>query len=216
MNKDSSRRQMVQQQLRTWNVLQPSVLSAISGLARDQFVPADYVDLAYADTEIPLGYAQSMMTPIIEGRLLQSLDLKPEHAVLEIGTGFGYLTACLASLTDHVYSIDLRQDFIDQAAANLDRANVSNVSIEQMDAMDALPEGQFDAIAVTGSIPRPMTRLVESLKSGGRMFVVVGDAPIMMAQLVTRGDSAEWRPTTLFETMLAPLENAAATPAFSF
>lgn len=216
MNRDSARRQMVQQQLRTWNVLQPSVLSAIGGLARDQFVPADYVDLAYADTEIPLGYAQSMMTPIIEGRLLQSLDLKPEHSVLEIGTGFGYLTACLASLTDHVYSIDLRQDFIDQAAANLERANVSNVSIEQMDAMDALPERQFDAIAVTGSIPRPMTRLVESLKPGGRMFVVVGDAPLMMAQLVTRGDSAEWRPTTLFETMLTPLENAAATPAFSF
>ena len=216
MNKESARRQMVQQQLRTWDVLQPSVLSAISGLARDRFVPADYVDLAYADTEIPLGYAQSMMTPIIEGRLLQSLELKPEHSVLEIGTGCGELTACLASLTDHVYSIDLRQDFIDQAAANLERANVSNVSIAQMDAMDTLPEGQFDAIAVTGSIPRPMTRLIESLKPGGRMFVVVGDAPIMMAQLVTRGDSAEWKPTTLFETMLAPLDNAAATPAFSF
>jgi len=216
MNLDYARRRMVEQQLRTWDVLQPSVLSAISGLARDRFVPAKFRHLAYADTEIPLGHGQSMMTPIVEGRLLQALELEPQHSVLEIGTGSGYLTACLAMLTDHVQSIDIYQDFIDQAAANLDYAKIGNVSLTQMDALDTLPDGQFDAIAVAGSIPRPLTRLVESLKPGGRMFAVVGDAPVMMAQLILRGDSAEWRPTTLFETVLAPLENVAATPAFSF
>ena len=153
MNTDFARRQMVQQQIRTWDVSNASVLRVISDLHREQFVPTGFEDLAFADTEIPLPHGQMMMKPIVEGRLLQSLDLKPEHNVLEIGTGTGYLTACLARLSAAVSSVDIFSDCIAMAKSNLADAAIENIELICMDATTDLPKGQFDAVAVTGSLP---------------------------------------------------------------
>lgn len=216
MNTDFARQQMVEQQIRAWDVFEVTVLDAIQALPREQFVGSRFAQLAYADTEIPLKHGQKMMKPIVEGRLLQALELNRSHSVLEIGTGSGYLTACLAALAGDVTSIDYYQDFVDQATGRLSDLGIDNVTIECMDAMAAQPEGQFDAIAVTGSMPRPDQRLLASLKPGGRMFVITGDSPAMSAELVTRGDGEEWQAKTLFETDIAPLLNVESTPAFSF
>ena len=216
MNTDFARQQMVEQQIRAWDVFEVSVLDAIQALPREQFVPPDFAQLAYADTEIPLQHGQKMMKPIVEGRLLQALELNRSHSVLEIGTGSGYLTACLAALAGDVTSIDYYQIFVDQAKCRLSNLGIDNVTLECMDAMAELPDGQFDAIAVTGSVPRPDQRLLASLKPGGRMFVITGDSPVMSAELVTRGDGEEWQAITLFETDIAPLLNVESTPAFSF
>ena len=216
MNTEFARRRMVDQQIRTWDVHETSVLEAIQALPRDRFVAPGFEKLAYTDTEIPLLYGQKMMKPIVEGRLLQALRLNRHHSVLEIGTGSGYLTACLAALSGSVTSIDYYQDFVDQAADRLGDLGIENVTIECMDAMASLPDDQFDAIAVTGSMPRPDQRLLACLKPGGRMFVVTGDSPVMSAEIVTRGDGGEWQATSLFETDIAPLLNVDSTPAFSF
>lgn len=216
MNTDIARQRMVEQQIRTWDVLEPSVLAVMKRLARHRFMPDDYAHLAYAETEIPLGHGQTTLTPNVEGRLLQALALRSDQSVLEIGTGSGYLTACLASLADNVCSIDIHQDFVDRAAEKLADADIGNASCLCMDATTGLPDGQFDAIAVTASLPRPDGRLLESLTPGGRMFVVIGEPPVMSAQLVTRGDGTEWQSTSLFETELAPLLNIAAIPSFVF
>jgi protein-L-isoaspartate(D-aspartate) O-methyltransferase len=216
MNTDFARQQMVEQQIRAWDVFEVSVLEAIQALPREQFVPPRFAQLAYTDTEIPLQHGQKMMKPIVEGRLLQALELNHSHSVLEIGTGSGYLTACLAALAGDVTSIDYYQDFVDQATGRLSDLGIDNVTIECMDAMAALPEGRFDAIAVTGSMPKPDQRLLASLKPGGRMFVITGDSPVMSAELVTRGDREEWQAKTLFETDVAPLLNVKSRPAFTF
>ena len=216
MNTDFARQQMVEQQIRAWDVFDRPVLDAMQALPRDQFVPPAYAQLAYADTEIPLEHGQKMMKPIVEGRLLQALELNRDDSVLEIGTGSGYLTACLASLAGDVVSIDYYQEFIDQAAGKLSDLGLDNVTLECMDALANLPDGQFDAIAVTGSMPRPDQRLLASLKPGGRMFIVTGDSPVMSAEQVTRGDGEEWHAKTLFETDIAPLLNVESTAAFSF
>jgi len=216
MNTDFARQRMVQQQLRTWDVHEASVLGAFEALSRADFVPSGFTQLAYADTEIPLKHGQKMMKPIVEGRLLQALELSRNHSVLEIGTGSGYLTACLALLAGSVFSIDYYEDFVAQATHRLSNLGLDSVTIERMDALAELPDGQFDAIAVTGSLPRPDQRLLAALKPGGRMFVVTGDSPAMSAELVTRGDGEEWQATSLFETDIAPLLNVKATPEFSF
>jgi protein-L-isoaspartate(D-aspartate) O-methyltransferase len=207
---------MVEQQVRCWDVFDAAVLNTMQNVAREHFVPAGFEHLAYADTKIPLAHGQTMLQPGIDGRLLQALDLNNEHSVLEIGTGSGYLTACLAALAGNVTSIDCYQDFVDQAADKLADFGVDNVRIECMDAMADLPDGKFDAIAVTGSIPRLDPRLLDSLNPGGRMFVFVGESPLVSAELLTPGEGAEWQTETLFETDIAALQNVKSTPEFSF
>ena len=216
MNSEQARRQMVEQQVRAWEVYDPAVLDVMQLVARDQFVDAQYIDVAYADAEIPIGEGQLMMAPVVEGRLLQALDLQPAESVLEVGTGSGYLTACLAELAGKVTSVDIRQKFTKAAAVALDRAGIENVTLECMDVMAEMPEGQYDAIAVTGSIPEPDERFLQCLKPGGRMFVVVGRLPVMQAQLVRQGDSGEWSGESLFETELAVLDNVPVENAFRF
>lgn len=213
---DFARRQMVAQQIRTWDVSAPAVLGVLSELRRDQFVPAGFEELAFADTQIPLPHGQEMMTPLIEGRLLQALRLEARHKVLEIGTGTGYLTACLAALSGSVTSIDIFSDFIAMARKNLSVADVDNVELICMDAMAELPEGQFDAVAVTGSLPVFDPRFIEALKPGGRLFVVVGMPPVMDARIVTRIADSDWQTESIFETSLRPLINASGPSAFSF
>ena len=216
MNTDFSRRQMVQQQVRSWDVSDPGVLQAMSELRREQFVPAGYEELAFADTEIPLPHGQGMMKPIVEGRLLQALELRSEHNVLEIGTGTGFLTACLARLSAQVSSVDIFSEFIAMAKSNLADAGIENIELICMDATTDLPPGQFDAIAVTGSLPVFDTRFVDAVKPGGRLFVIVGDSPVMDARIVTRTSENEWTTKSLFETDVTPLLNAPRPPAFSF
>lgn len=216
MNTDFARRQMVQQQVRAWDVSDPSVLRVISELQREQFVPSGYEDLAFADTEIPLPHGQMMMKPIVEGRLLQALELNAEHNILEIGTGTGFLTACLAKLSAAVSSVDVFSDFIDMAKSNLADAGIENIELICMDATTELPEGQFDAVAVTGSLPVFDTRFLDAVKPGGRLFVIVGNSPVMDANVVTRIGENDWTTKSLFETDVRPLLNASRPSAFSF
>jgi protein-L-isoaspartate(D-aspartate) O-methyltransferase len=215
MNPELARRKMVEQQVRPWDVFNQDVLHVLGSVAREKFVPAGYEDVAYVDTEIPLGHGQVMLRPVIEGRLLQALDLRPADEVLEIGTGSGYLTACLAGLSASVTSIDIHQDFITHAGEKLEAAGIENVSLQCMDAMQELPEGHFDAIAVTGSVPRIDERFVNALKPGGRLFLVVGESPLMSALLIVRTDG-ESEETALFETDIPALENVKEESVFFF
>lgn len=216
MNIDYARLQMVNQQVRGWNVYDEDVLAMLKKLPREDFVPQGYEALAFADTAIPLGHGESMMTPTIEGRLLQALGLRGDERVLEVGTGSGFMTACLATLAAHVTSVDIHADFIDSAAAKLAHAGIDNVELLQMDATIELPEGRFDAIAVTGSIQTFDPRFVEALEDKGRLFVVVGDAPAMEAKLIERTSDNDWQTVALFETDLRPLVHGARPAEFSF
>lgn len=216
MNIDYARLQMVNQQVRGWNVYDEDVLAMLKKLPREDFVPEGYERLAFADTAIPLGHGESMMTPTIEGRLLQALGLRGDERVLEVGTGSGFMTACLAKLAAHVTSVDIHADFIDSAAAKLAHADIDNVELLQMDATRELPGGRFDAIAVTGSIQTFDPRFVEALEDNGRLFVVVGDAPAMEAKLIERTSDNDWQTVTLFETDLRPLVHGARPAEFSF
>ena len=216
MDTDFARQQMVEQQVRAWDVLDPHVLQVLMEIPREQFVPTGYESLAFADTEIPIGHGQSMMTPTLEGRVLQALKPAAGESVLEVGTGTGFVTACLAKLAGPVTSIDIYEDFLDTARANIQDSGLGDVELLHMDAMEALPEGTFDVIAVTGSIETFDPRLVEALVPGGRLFVVVGAGPAMDARLVTRTGDNEWGSESLFETTLAPLVNGVEPPQFSF
>ena len=216
MNTDFARQQMIRQQVRAWDVFDEDVLDVLASVARENFVPEGYEALAFADTEIPIGNDELMMTPTVEGRLLQALKLTGDDNVLEIGTGSGFVTACLAKLAGKVTSIDIYPDFIESARAKLAECDIDNVELLEMDGTAELPEGQFDAIAVTGSIQKFDPRFVEALAPGGRLFVVVGDAPVMEASLVVRTGDNDWQSEAIFETELEPLTNGALPPQFSF
>jgi protein-L-isoaspartate(D-aspartate) O-methyltransferase len=216
MNIDFARRQMIDQQVRAWTVLDSSVLSVLSEVPREKFVPRPYESLAFADTEIPLGHGEYMMTPTVEGRLLQALELDRNDHVLEIGTGSGFLTACLAKLAAAVTSIDIHGDFVRDAAGKLASAGIDNVALRTMDATQELPGDRYDAIAVTGSIETFDPRLVDALRPGGRLFVVVGSPPVMEARIVRRSGNADWSSESLFETKLAPLVHGTLPPPFIF
>jgi len=216
MNIDFARRQMVNQQVRGWNVYDEDVLSTLRELPREQFVPPEYKALAFADTEIAIGHGEHMMSPTVEGRVLQALGLRGEERVLEVGTGSGFLTACLAKLSADVTSIDIHGDFLRKAAGNLAACGISNIDLLRMNAMKELPDGGFDAIAVTGSMQTFDPRFVDALNPGGKLFVVVGNAPAMEAKLVHRTDENDWETVSLFETTLAPLVNGALPPQFRF
>ena len=216
MNIDFARQQMLDHQVRAWAVLDSRVLDALGSVPREKFVPSGLASLAFADTEIPIGHGQEMMTPTVEGRVLQALDLYPTDTVLEIGTGSGFLTACLATLAGSVTSVDIFEDFVTSTAERLEENGIGNVQLATLDATQALPAGEFDAIAITGSIQTFDPRYVMALKHGGRLFVVVGDAPVMDARLVTRTGEHDWRTESLFETRLRPLVNGSLPAQFSF
>ncbi|MDE0789311.1 MAG: protein-L-isoaspartate O-methyltransferase [Woeseiaceae bacterium] len=216
MNIDFARQQMIEQQIRAWDVLDTNVLDGLREVRRELFVPAGFETLAFADAGIPIGHGEVMMTPTIEGRVLQTLALAGGENVLEIGTGSGFLTACLARLSTHVTSIDIHDDFLDAARQRLDDCDIENVHLLRMNAMRELPEGTFDAIAVTGSIQTLDPRFANALAPGGRLFVIVGDSPAMAATRVTRIDEDKLQNDTMFEIDLAPLTNGALLPQFSF
>ena len=216
MNIDFARQQMIDQQVRAWTVLDPAVLAVLSTVPREDFVPPSYESLAFADTEIPLGHDEFMMTPTIEGRVLQALELRANDHVLEIGTGSGFLAACLARLAGTVTSVDIHEDFVRDAGHKLAGAGIDNVELQTLDATRELPGDGYDAIAVTGSIETFDPRFVEALRPGGRLFVVVGSMPIMDARLVRRTGDTDWKSESLFETSLGPLVHGTLPPRFEF
>jgi protein-L-isoaspartate(D-aspartate) O-methyltransferase len=199
---------MLGQQIRAWDVLDPRVLQTLHDTPRERFVPSAYRELAFADIEVPLAHEQCMMAPKVEGRLLQALQLEPTDRVLEIGTGTGYLTACLARMSDFVVSVDVHSDFVSAAEARLREHGVANVEAFAADAFGLSRTAEFDAIAVTGSVPQLDERFIRMLRPDGRLFIVVGRAPVMEARLITMHANGKWTQESVFETVLTPLENA--------
>jgi protein-L-isoaspartate(D-aspartate) O-methyltransferase len=216
MDTVAARQQMVDQQIRTWEVLDPRVLDVLSAVPREAFVPIGYRELAFADTPIPIGFGQSMLAPVLQGRILQAVGLNASESVLEVGTGTGYLTAVLSLLAGSTRSIDIRAEFTAAAAANLLAVPEARVKLETRDAFNGASLGEYDVIAITGSLPVYDTRFEQALRVGGRLFAVVGVAPVMDAILVRRVDSTEWIRESLFETVIDPLVNATAPQGFVF
>jgi protein-L-isoaspartate(D-aspartate) O-methyltransferase len=199
---------MLGQQIRAWEVLDDRVLRALEQTPRERFVPEEYRDLAFADTEIPLAHGQWMLAPKIDGRLLQALQIEPIDEVLEVGTGTGFLTAALARLAQRVLSVDIFPEFIAAARTKLTAENVRNVELRTADALSLELAGRFDAIAVTASVPELDDYFVRMLRPMGRLFVVVGRPPVMEARLITLNANGDSTSESLFETVLPPLINA--------
>lgn len=209
---------MIEQQIRPWDVLDQRVLDLLEILPRDDFVSDTNKSLAYADVSIALEHGEVMMPPKVEARLVQALNINESEQVLEIGTGSGYVTAMLAKMAAQVTSVDIHEDFLAQAKSRLDAHDISNVTLERGDAANGwkADEATYDVIAVTGSLPQYIDAFQKSLNVGGRLFVIAGQAPIMEALLVTRVTMGEWVKQSLFETDLAPLQNASTPSSFVF
>ena len=208
MNLEQARSQMLGQQIRAWEVLDDRVLGTLGDIPRESFVPDAYRDLAFADMEIPLAHSQQMLAPKVEGRLLQALCLESSDDVLEIGTGTGFLTACLAQLASSVVSIDIYEDFSRDAKEKVERLELGNIEFRTEDALVMGQQEQFDAIAVTGSIPELDEHFIRMLRPGGRLFVIVGREPVMDARVVTMHQRGDYTQQSLFESVIAPLINA--------
>ena len=211
MNLEQARLNMIDQQVRPWDVLDQRVLDTLRTTPREFFVPEHYRQLAFADTGLPLAHGQVMMCPRVEGRLLQALAISKTDTILEIGTGSAYLTACLSKLGKQVESVDIYQDFIAQARPKLDDLQLNNIQLTRKDAAkDCGNEEQYDVIVVTGSLPSIPASHQQALKKGGRLFVIIGrtDEPIMQATLITRSGENQWMRESLFETFIPPLLNA--------
>ncbi|NOX09086.1 MAG: protein-L-isoaspartate O-methyltransferase [Gammaproteobacteria bacterium] len=206
MNTEQARFNMIEQQVRPWDVLNPRVLETIEHTHREHFVPEAYQGLAYADSSIPLAQKQFMLPPVVIGRILQALDINENDNILEIGTGSGYLTACLAQLGAHVSTTDIHQELLDQAQKNCKAFD--NISYHQGDFSASWHENdRFDAIVVTGSLPHMNENFQHNLEIGGRLFIVTGQPPIMQAHLITRTAEREWNDQRLFETSIPALVN---------
>ena len=213
---ERARFNMVEQQIRTWEVLNERVLDILRAVPRERFVPAQYRQLAFADRQIPLPHDQIMLEPKIEARILQAVDPQPSEQVLEIGTGSGYLTACLARMAAHVTSVDIFPDFKEMAQANLAAQGISNVTLETGDAALGWDDGRrYDVVVVTASLPEMHRGFHQSLNIGGRLFLIVGTAPVMEALLITRIAEDQWMQESLFETYAPALINAPVTKTFA-
>jgi len=217
MDLERARFNMVEQQIRTWEVLDPRVLDLLHHVRREDYVPPSYRALAFADMEIPIGRGEKMLAPKLEARLLQELALRPEDRILEIGTGSGYMTALLASLGGHVYSVDIVPEFTQTASACLAAHGVANVTLETGDAALGWDRhAPYDAIVLTGSVPMLPESFPRSLQLGGRLIAVVGEPPVMEARLITCASAGAYAATGLFETCIAPLRNAPRPKRFVF
>ena len=217
MDIEQARYNMVEQQIRPWDVLNQAVLDLLSRVRREDYVPEAHQALAFVDMEIPLGHGQTMWTPKLEARALQELAVRPTDRVLEIGTGSGYLTALLASQAAEVVSIDIVPEFTAAATQKLRAHGFDNVRLHAGDAAHDWPdEAGFDVIVLTGSTPLLSDAFRRRLHVGGRLFAIVGEAPVMQAQLVTCTAPGAFRSVTLFETCVAPLLNAPHPAAFVF
>ncbi len=216
-NLEQARFNMVEQQIRTWEVLDKRVLDLITDIPREEFVPTAYRELAFADFEIPIGHGQKMMAPKLEAKMLQALDIQPDDVILEIGTGSGYLTACMARMGTKVISLDIHSDLTEQAGETLKAQGIDNVQLLTANGLTETQEGgPFDVIAVTGSLSKIDEKLKRQLTMGGRLFAVAGNSPAMEAILITRVGDYQWREEAIFETDLERLEIPDAATSFVF
>ena len=214
VNFEQARFAMVEQQVRPWDVLNPRVLDVLHKLQREDFVPVENRNLAYTDIALPLAHGEVMMKPVLEGRLLQALDLNSQDDVLEIGTGSGFVTACLSHLAREVISLDIHADFIEQTQQKLTSAGIRNVRLECADVFNWQNNRQFDAIAVSAAVTQIPEIFAQWLKPSGRMFIIRGHSPAMEALRVThRGESLHEE--SLFETDVPYLHGAEPTPSFT-
>lgn len=219
MNFEQARFNMIEQQIRPWNVLDPEVLKLLSVVRREDFVPAERRELAFADLEIPLGElpGQTMLAPKIEARMLQELALRNTDKVLEIGAGSGYMAALLAAKAEFVYTVEIDPELVELARKNLAQAGVANVSVDLGDAAQGWPlYTPYDVIVVSGSLPVLPDALLRQLKIGGRLIAIVGEAPVMEMLLVTRTEEDAFNTVAVLETVVAPLENTAQRDKFVF
>ncbi len=217
MNFERARYNMVEQQVRTWEVLDIKVLDILADIQREDFVPVRYRKLAFADLNIPLKFDQFMMKPVVEGRMLQAIELRQDETVLEIGTGSGFITACLARMAKHVISVEIYEELSTAAARTLKEKETHNLELFVGDAMSGWqPEQAHDVVVVTGSVRTVPEQFRGWVNPGGRLFIVNGDAPAMEAKLLTRLNASEWREESLFETDLPRLINAEQVSEFEF
>ncbi|MDX9886018.1 protein-L-isoaspartate O-methyltransferase [Thauera sp.] len=217
MNFEQARFNMVEQQIRPWEVLDQDVLNLLMTVKREEFVPAAYRELAFTEVEIPIGCGQVMLKPVIEGKVLQALRLGKSDSVLEVGTGSGYFAALLAARTEWVRTIEIEPELVKLASANLARNGVENVVVVQGDGIGGWAErAPYDVIVVSGGLPFVPQALLEQLKVGGRLFAFVGEAPVMKARLVTCEAEGRFRTEDIFETVVPMLKDAPQRDGFSF
>jgi len=204
-----ARQNMIENQVRPWEVLDPRVLDVLAAVRREDFVPARYRNFAFADMALPIGHGATMMKPTVEGRMLQALDLHADDRVLEIGTGSGFITACLARLAGDITSIELHADFAENARVHIAASGANNVRIEVADAVRGFnATDRYDAVVVTGAVYSLLDRFRAWVAPQGRLFAIVGESPAMQAMLYTRADDTHWSEESLFETDLAYLTHA--------
>ncbi len=217
MNFEQARSNMIEQQVRTWDVLDSRVLDVMRSVPREDFAPARHRKLAFSDLRIPLGHDQVMMKPIEQGRCLQSLALEGGERVLEIGTGSGFMTACLSALGARVTSLEIVEALAEQAKKSLATVGVEGAEVRHADAMEAgFDPGSFDAVVVTASVPTVPERFADWLKPRGRLFIVRGRSPAMEALLLTRTESGRLSEESLFDTDLPRLIGSEDAPRFEF
>lgn len=217
MDVEQARFNMVEQQIRPWDVLDQEVLDLLFVMKREEFVPPAWRSLAFADLEIPLGHGQTMLSPKLEARMLQELQLRKADKVLEIGTGSGFMAALLAAKADQVVTVEILPELAAMARRNLQRSGVANVSVEEGDgARGWAAHAPYDVILLSGSTPVLPKAFLSQLKVGGRLLAVVGEAPAMQAQLITCVADGEYQTVGLFETVVAPLQNALQPERFVF
>jgi protein-L-isoaspartate(D-aspartate) O-methyltransferase len=217
MNVDQARLNMIEYQIRPWEVLDQQVLDLLYAVKREDFVPPAYRMLAFSDLEIPIGQGECMWQPKLEARVLQELAVKPTDQVLEVGTGSGYFTALLARLAQHVYSVEIHPELKASGEANLRRAGATNVTLELGDAARGWTKyAPYDIVVLTGSTPTLPQQLLQQMRPGGRLFAVVGNPPVMAARMVTCTGEGAYNAIDLLETQIAPLANALEGERFSF
>jgi len=217
MNTEQARFNMIEQQIRPWDVLDPGVLSLLAVVKREDFVPPAYRSMAFFDTEVPLVHGQHMLAPKLEARLLQELGVRRHERVLEIGTGSGYMAALLSHKARQVITLEIDPEIAKMASDNLKRAAISNVSVVEADGSKRLPTaGPFDAILLSGSVATVPPSLLAELKVGGRLAAIVGQEPVMCAVLVTRVGENEFRSVNLFDTVAPRLSGFEEPSRFHF
>ena len=217
MNQEQARFNMVEQQIRPWQVLDKAALNVLSNLQRELFVPDAYQALAYTDTEIPLGHGQTMVPPRVDARLMHDLHLSGTEKVLEVGTGSGYLTALLAGRAQRVISLEVNPELAATARANLQRAGVTNADVRVADgSQGAAGDAPFDAIVLGGSVAEVPQALLQQLKIGGHLIAIVGTDPVMCATLMTRTSDANWHSKALWDTTAPRLQGFAEPTRFHF
>lgn len=215
MNFETARHNMIEQQIKPWNVIDPVALDALEAIPRENFVSEEFKESAFSDAELPIGHNQVMLCPKIEAKILQAVQVQKTDNILEIGTGSGYMTALLAHLADTVCSVEIHSELSQQAKQKLSAEEFDNVTFVVDDAANGYEQnGPYDVIILTGSVPQLPESFKQSLKPGGRLFAVIGSAPAMEATLITRVSSTQFSYEGLFETLIPELENVISADKF--